>query len=261
MSNSAETRLPGGNDGGAWLRGDVVLRRAGPWTPAVHQLLVEFERAGFESAPRPIGIEPDGREALSYIPGEVPTQTPWPSHVWSERSLAATARMLRRLHDVSVPLATATGLEWQMDLAYMEGAEVICHNDAAPYNTVYRAGIPVAFIDWDWAAPGPRAWDVAHAAYRFVPLMSDEDCIDLGMTEPWQREARFQQFCMAYGVAADFALREMVIERVKAIADLLQRRADAGDPNFARMVREGHLHMYQRHARWLRTSWLYVTEV
>jgi aminoglycoside phosphotransferase (APT) family kinase protein len=31
-------------------------------------------------------------------------------------------------------------------------------------------GRPVALIDFDVAHPGPRAWDLAYAAYRFVPL-------------------------------------------------------------------------------------------
>ncbi|WP_290866248.1 phosphotransferase [Hamadaea sp.] len=51
-----------------------------------------------------------------------------------------------------------------------EPAEVVCHSDAAPYNTVFRSGHPVALIDFDTAHPGPRVWDVAYAVYRFVPL-------------------------------------------------------------------------------------------
>jgi len=35
---------------------------------------------------------------------------------------------------------------------------------------VFRKGMPVALIDFDTAHPGPRIWDVAYAAYRFVPL-------------------------------------------------------------------------------------------
>jgi aminoglycoside phosphotransferase (APT) family kinase protein len=48
---------------------------------------------------------------------------------------------------------------------------VVCHNDLSPDNTVYEpAGKPRAFIDWDLAAPAPPLWDLAWAAYRFVPL-------------------------------------------------------------------------------------------
>ena len=49
-------------------------------------------------------------------------------------------------------------------------AEVVCHNDFAPYNVVFGDDGPVGVIDWETAAPGARVWDVAYAAYRFVPL-------------------------------------------------------------------------------------------
>ncbi|MEW2492441.1 phosphotransferase [Streptomyces nodosus] len=55
-----------------------------------------------------------------------------------------------------------------------EPAEVICHGGAATYNTVFRGRLPVAFIDFDTAHPGPRLWDVAYTAYRFVPLYAPD---------------------------------------------------------------------------------------
>jgi thiamine kinase-like enzyme len=42
--------------------------------------------------------------------------------------------------------------------------ETVCHNDLTTWNTVFRAGLPVAFIDWDTAAPGPRAFDLGFIA-------------------------------------------------------------------------------------------------
>ena len=35
--------------------GDTVLRPAGPWTPAVHALLIHLENAGFTGSPRVVG--------------------------------------------------------------------------------------------------------------------------------------------------------------------------------------------------------------
>jgi Ser/Thr protein kinase RdoA (MazF antagonist) len=32
--------------------------------------------------------------------------------------------------------------------------ETVCHNELFPWNTVFRSDVPVAFIDWDTAAPG-----------------------------------------------------------------------------------------------------------
>ena len=31
---------------------------------------------------------------------------------------------------------------------------MLCHHDLDPNNTVYRAGVPYAFIDWDIAGTG-----------------------------------------------------------------------------------------------------------
>jgi hypothetical protein len=36
------------------------------------------------------------------------------------------------------------------------GAEIVCHNELGPHNTIFVDGRPVAFIDWDEAAPGSR---------------------------------------------------------------------------------------------------------
>ena len=52
--------------------GDTVLRPAGPWTPAVHALLIHLEKSGFTGSPRVVGDGYDGhgREVLTYIPGD-----------------------------------------------------------------------------------------------------------------------------------------------------------------------------------------------
>ncbi|MDD6792702.1 MAG: phosphotransferase, partial [Thermobifida fusca] len=76
--------------------------------------------------------------------------------------------LLRRYHDATVGFVPPRDAVWQ--LPERAPREVICHGDVAPYNTVFRTGLPVAFIDFDAAHPGPRLWDLALAAYRFVPL-------------------------------------------------------------------------------------------
>jgi hypothetical protein len=64
--------LSGGNMAGEVVRvGRTVHRRAGPSTPAVHDLLRHLERVGFGGAPRALGTDEDGREVLTYVPGEV----------------------------------------------------------------------------------------------------------------------------------------------------------------------------------------------
>lgn len=78
------------------------------------------------------------------------------------RSLAAVARLTRRLHDLTAGTALAGE------------AEVACHHDLSPANTVYDVSggwwRPVAFIDWDLAAPGRRLADLAHLCWQYAGL-------------------------------------------------------------------------------------------
>jgi Ser/Thr protein kinase RdoA (MazF antagonist) len=140
---------------------DTVRRRPSPNHALVHRLLELFERAGWEGAPRLLGVDDKGREVLSFIPGHVE----WDranAAPHTEESLAQVARLTRAFHDLTAG----------SDLA--GGEEVVCHNDLAPRNCVYRSAReprePMAFIDWDNAAPGRRIHDVAHACWQFVEL-------------------------------------------------------------------------------------------
>jgi aminoglycoside phosphotransferase (APT) family kinase protein len=47
---------------------------------------------------------------------------------------------------------------------------VVAHNDAAPYNAVWRDGKLVGFIDWDMAGPRWREDDLAWTAFSWVLL-------------------------------------------------------------------------------------------
>ena len=93
---------------------------------------------------------------------------------------------------------------------------MICHNDFAPYNLVFRDGVPVGAINFEAAAPGPRAWDLAYLAYRLVPLAPPSNPDLPAQPDP---EARLAQLCAAYGDIDPAAVLALVPQRLRALAE------------------------------------------
>jgi aminoglycoside phosphotransferase (APT) family kinase protein len=192
--------------------GDSVLRPAGPWTPSVHALLSHLRAAGLDWVPAPRPAAGPARAAVSWLEGEVPAY-PMPDWVWEPAVLDRAARMLRELHDATAGFARA-GHTWA--LPAREPDEVICHNDFAPYNLVFRDGLPVGAIDFEAAAPGPRAWDLAYLAYRLVPLAAPANPDLPPQPDP---EARLARLCTAYGDIDPAAVLALVPQRLRELAE------------------------------------------
>jgi hypothetical protein len=183
-------RLLGGNLGDVVRCGDTVVRPAGDWTPSVHRLLNRLRAAGVRGVPRPLDIVEGHREVLTFVDGTVPAY-PMPDWVWAERALESSATLLRQVHDVTA--GEDIGGPWRSPVR--EPIEVICHNDFAPYNLVFEGSEVVGAIDWDFASPGPRLWDIAYLAYRIVPLSSGDRRDGFSDDE---RARRLQRLLAAY---------------------------------------------------------------
>ncbi|MEU5397756.1 phosphotransferase [Streptomyces sp. NPDC005963] len=225
--------------------GSTVRRPVGAWTGAVHALLDHLWAAGFTGAPRAHGYDADGREVLDFIPGGV-ADHPLSDRVRSDATLHAVAVMLREYHDATVSFTPAADASWYFPVR--EPAEVICHGDVAPYNCVFLDGRPVAFIDFDTAHPGPRIWDLAHAAYRFVPLT---DPANGDLTLPVEEQARrLGLFADAYRLddGGRVALTDAVQERLAHLVRHMHTQADAGSTAFAGHIAAGHDSLYRTDA-------------
>jgi hypothetical protein len=172
-------RLVGGSRPGVVRIADTVRRPAGPWTPCVHRLLRHLLAAGFEHVPQPLGIDDQGREILTYLPGLVPSVRPWPAAVWSDALLTEMAEAIRGFHDASRSFEARGECNWQVGVS--SDAPVVCHNDLGPTNVVLDDdGHLVGILDWDHASPGHPLDDLAHAAWWFVPMVHPELATELG---------------------------------------------------------------------------------
>jgi Ser/Thr protein kinase RdoA (MazF antagonist) len=164
--------LDGGGRNVVYRRGNVVLRDARPWTAAVHSLLRHLEEAGFAAAPRLAGsgLDPDGRETLTFIEGDLPGPGPW-----SLDGAVALGRLLRSLHEATRsfrPAPDAVWFPWHgRDLGGPD--RVTGHCDVAPWNILARGGLPVAFIDWETAGPVDPMVELAQLAWLNAKLHDD----------------------------------------------------------------------------------------
>jgi hypothetical protein len=229
--------LSGGNSTAVTRIDDTVRRTAGPWTPTIHALLRQLRAAGITEVPEPFGLDDEGREILSYRPGEVANH-PLPDWLWDPDILDQSATLLRRVHDGSIGFVHPEAV-WQ--LPGHHPAEVICLNDVAPYNMVFVDGRLTGVIDIDTASPGPRIWDLSYLAYRIVPFVEDAG-------EPFTRQEqveRLDRLIAAYGAdwSRDDVLTVMV-DRLLELADYTDgRAADTGRDEFVE-----HAALYRRDA-------------
>ena len=147
-----EEPLSGGRNAEEVIRVGGTVRRARDQGSAfAARLLGYLEEAGYQHAPRYLGVDDRGRDILTWIPGRT-TDHP------SQRAAGAYARgaaMLRELHDLTAghPLAG--------------GRQCVLHGDAGPFNTIFQDGTPVAFIDWTSCRPGDRLEDLGYMAWTW----------------------------------------------------------------------------------------------
>jgi len=247
-----EQQLDGGiaNAGQVVRVGPHVLRPSSPHTVSIHAFLRAVRHAGFEGVSSPIGIDDDGRERLLFVDGDVPL-TPYPEWSQSDTVLASIAKLLRGLHDAARAF-DPRGHTWSDALADPAGGTLVCHNDVELSNVVFRDGIAVALLDFEFAAPGRPVYDLAQLARLCVPIDDEFDQARLGW-RPADRPTRLRLVADAYGLdrggrAELLTAMNDAIDRIEAA---VQRSVDAGDPNsIALWNRTGGHDRFDRRRRW-----------
>lgn len=257
-SNEQEERLSGGNVSIVYKKGNHVYRTQKEGSANVHRLLKHLEAKGISGVPRFIGVDEQGREVLTYLEGET-ADYPLKAYMWSDEAIQDAARLMRRLHDATADVAWPS--DWQPLDDTPEPFDVICHNDFAVYNTIFHDGKIEGVIDFDLAAPGPRAWDIVYALYTFVPL-SRRHQAESGEVVHYEAERddvrykrRVALFLEAYGWEGSTSeLLDMLLLRIEALYRLIERNASEGDVAFQTMMDEGHHTHYQEEYRFIEAN-------
>ncbi|HVQ96921.1 MAG TPA: phosphotransferase [Mycobacteriales bacterium] len=226
---AAETALQtwgsGDHPARARLRDGVVLRPAGPWSPAVLALLRHLEAVGFDAAPRVVGtgFAADGRETVSFVPGT----TPQP-YAWSDGAVGEVGVLLRGLHRATAGFQPPEGSYWRpwWGRRLPGSRPVLSHCDTGPWNIVAQDGQPVALIDWENAGPVDALWELAQTAWLNAQLHDDDIAERLGLPDTSTRAGQLRSIVDGYGLAA--AERAGFVERMIEFA-VHSARAEAVD--------------------------------
>jgi hypothetical protein len=247
-----EEQLAGGvaNAGAVTRIGSSVLRPSNPHSRSIHRFLSSLRSAGFDGASAPVGIDDDGRERLVFIEGDVPVP-PYPDWAQVDGALASIAALMRELHEASRSFDPA-GSTWSGEMADPAGGPIVCHNDVCLENVVFRDGVAVGLIDFDFAAPGRPVYDLAQFARMCVPVDDDINATRLGW-EPADRPARLRLVADAYGLDAIGRREclEILAASIGRAGEFVRRRVEAGDANFIRMWNDmGGQERFDRRRRW-----------
>lgn len=251
-------KLEGGNMNKPTLKSNYIYKELNKSTPTIHHFLVHMKSKGLNWLPISAIDLNMKKHVLSYIDGEVPHDMP--SWIWNEDILKEVALMMMHWHEASLNFYDNEPI-WYME--NNEVHEVICHNDFAPYNCVFDNAHLVGVIDFDVCSPGSRIWDLAYAAYRFIPLLpvgSVEEFSEVSPFDISEMKKRVNILLDSYNqhqTGAKIYLAELlavVEKRLIALADWSEKYGKETQNEDIIL----HSHMYRVHAKWLKENKQYI---
>jgi len=206
-------------------KGNAVLRPVAPWTETVHALLRHLEAVGFAGSPRVIGdgYDHEGNETVGYISG----RSVHP-HAWSDSGITGVGEVLREFHHAASSFEPREPAIWQPWYFRSTARDaIIGHCDTGPWNIVARDGLPVAFVDWEYAGPTSRWDDVAQAAWLNAQLHDDDIAERQGLPGIDTRARQLRYFLDGYRLSKrdrngfvnriiDYAIRDSAKEAIES---------------------------------------------
>ena len=139
-------------------RGEFVHRTPCKNAAFVHQVLEFLEAGGVEGVPRYRGLDQQGREVVTFLPGQVPPDLGF----FTQAQCCQAVERMKAFHSCL------------RDFPGCPPGWTVCHNDLSPCNYVFQEGRPVGIIDWDAAAFGHPLDDLAYALWLWLDLGNEE---------------------------------------------------------------------------------------
>ena len=102
-------------------------------------------------------------------------------------------------------------------------------------------------MDWEFAAPFPPLWDLAHVVFSWAPLHAREVVAAEGFTRFHDRPRRVHLLLDAYRYTGTIQeLLAAVHEKIQDLSRIVLALAEAGDPLCSRMVAGGTVEAQRR---------------
>lgn len=225
--------------------------------PMLHSYLQFLEIVGMTGVPRFLGLDEQGREILTYLPGKTmgPDYPHYHQCLHSDETIIDMARFMRKLHDISagfLPKAIEAG--WENPYNPYEEYETICHGDASIWNFVFVDDRLAGLFDFDQAFPGKRVWDLTSTVFSAVGLGGHVYNSELKIHEEYnpskhvgERKRKIKLFFDTYGIQCPVNFTQLMIQRIQEdCCDGLLRRAEAGDESSIRCVKRGFVEHHRK---------------
>ena len=177
--------------------GDTVRRGSGPWTATIQALLAHLQAKGFPS-PRPLGLDDEGREVVSFLPGRC-SNWPWPATLLEVSGAHHIGALLRRYHAAVADFTPPSPALWRHGAQPVGAGEIVLHGDFGPHNLIWSPTSLIGVIDFELARPGDPLEDVGFAVIRAAQLRPDELTRPVGFETPPDRRARLEAFAEGIG--------------------------------------------------------------
>jgi Ser/Thr protein kinase RdoA (MazF antagonist) len=175
--------------------------------------------------PRFHGIDEHGREVLDYLSGRIVDVD---REVLSDGQLVAVGRWARQLHEATRDFADPG--PWRFDGP--PGADLVGHNDIAPYNICFDGDTLVGVFDWDLAGPTTALMELGFIAWNCIPLYRRPEGDD---PDSWAA-ARLRLLADAYRGVDPSDVLTATVRRTERTISGMQTAAAAGDVGMKRLM-------------------------